>query len=104
VLDNSGGDYMRGFRLLYGKRPAAALTPIPVVDPIDAQYPDGRCARCKARLPSDHEQMVIKLYGFYTDRPRMFSRRSCVSCPSAQSGSLKKYYISRGINGAAGQD
>ena len=44
VLDNSGGDYMRGFRLLYGKRPAAALTPIPVDDPIDAQYPDGRIA------------------------------------------------------------
>jgi hypothetical protein len=44
VLDNSGGDYMRGFRLFYGKRPAAALTPIPVDDPIDAQYPDGRIA------------------------------------------------------------
>ena len=27
VLDNPGGDYMRGFRLFYGKRPAAALTP-----------------------------------------------------------------------------
>jgi predicted dehydrogenase len=44
VLDNSGGDYMRGFRLLYGKRPAAALTHIPVDDPADAQYPDGRIA------------------------------------------------------------
>jgi len=44
VLDNAGADYMRGFRLLYGKRPAAALTHIPVEDPIDAQYPDGRIA------------------------------------------------------------
>ena len=44
VLDNPGGDYMRGFELIYGKRPAAALAPIPVDDPIDAQYPDGRIA------------------------------------------------------------
>ena len=44
VLDNSGTDYMRGFRLLYGKRPAAVLTHIPVEDPVDAHYPDGRIA------------------------------------------------------------
>jgi predicted dehydrogenase len=44
VLDNSGADYMRGFRLLYGKRPAEALRHIPVDDPADAQYPDGRIA------------------------------------------------------------
>jgi hypothetical protein len=33
---------MRGFQLLYGKRPAAALAHIPVEDPVDAKYPDGR--------------------------------------------------------------
>jgi predicted dehydrogenase len=44
VLDNSGADYMRGLRLLYGKRPAEALTYIPVDDPADAKYPDGRIA------------------------------------------------------------
>jgi hypothetical protein len=77
---------------------------------------DGRCdedsrderfefgARCKTRLPSNHERMVIKLYGFCTDRPQMFSRRSCVSCRVLKVESLKKVYISRGINGAAGQD
>lgn len=43
VLHNPGTDYMRGFELSYGKRPGA-LEPIPVTDPIDAQYPDGRIA------------------------------------------------------------
>lgn len=37
-------DYMRGFAIHYAKRPAAALTAIPVDDPVDAQYPDGRIA------------------------------------------------------------
>jgi len=44
VLCNPGADYMRGFTLLHARRPAATLTPIPVVDPADAQYPDGRIA------------------------------------------------------------
>ena len=44
VLDNISADYMRGFELLHGKRPAAALARIPVDDPADAQYPDGRIA------------------------------------------------------------
>jgi predicted dehydrogenase len=44
VLHNTGADYMRGFDLHYAKRPAAALVRIPIHDPIDAQYPDGRIA------------------------------------------------------------
>lgn len=43
VLHNPGADYMRGFELFHGKRPGA-LEQIPVTDPIDAQYPDGRIA------------------------------------------------------------
>jgi predicted dehydrogenase len=34
---------MRGFDLFHAKRPAA-LERVPVEDPIDAQYPDGRIA------------------------------------------------------------
>jgi predicted dehydrogenase len=44
VLHNPGSDYMRGFDLFYGRRPAAALARIPIHDPVDAQYPDGRIA------------------------------------------------------------
>ena len=44
VLNNTGVDYMRGFELLHAKRPAAAVTHVGVVDPVDAQYPDGRIA------------------------------------------------------------
>jgi predicted dehydrogenase len=44
VLHNPGADYMRGFELFHAKRPAASLERIAVVDPIDAQYPDGRIA------------------------------------------------------------
>jgi predicted dehydrogenase len=44
VLHNPGADYMRGFELLHAKRPAAPLESIAVVDPDDAQYPDGRIA------------------------------------------------------------
>jgi predicted dehydrogenase len=44
VLANPGPDYMRGFALLYAKRPAAALERIDVADPVDARYPDGRIA------------------------------------------------------------
>ena len=43
VLHNPTADYMRGFELLHAKRPGA-LVQIPVTDPIDAQYPDGRIA------------------------------------------------------------
>jgi predicted dehydrogenase len=43
VLHNPGADYMRGFELLHAKRPGA-LERIPVTDPADAQYPDGRIA------------------------------------------------------------
>jgi len=44
ALHNSGADYMRGFELLYAKRPAAAFERVDAADPIDAQYPDGRIA------------------------------------------------------------
>lgn len=44
VLHNPAADYMRGFELYHAKRPATALTRIPVDDPVDAQYPDGRIA------------------------------------------------------------
>jgi predicted dehydrogenase len=44
VLHNPGADYMRGFDLLHAKRPTAPLERIPVTDPVDAQYPDGRIA------------------------------------------------------------
>lgn len=42
VLHNPNADYMRGFVLLHAKRPAAALERVPVDDPADVQYPDGR--------------------------------------------------------------
>jgi predicted dehydrogenase len=44
VLHNPATDSLRGFELLYAKRPAAALERIPVQDPVDAKYPDGRIA------------------------------------------------------------
>jgi predicted dehydrogenase len=44
VLHNASLDYMRGFELFHAKRPAAALERIPVEDPLDAQFPDGRIA------------------------------------------------------------
>ena len=43
VLANPGADYMRGFNLFYAKRPGP-LESVPVEDPIDAQFPDGRIA------------------------------------------------------------
>jgi predicted dehydrogenase len=43
VLHNPGVDYMRGFELFYGKR-GASLERIGVIDPVDAQFPDGRIA------------------------------------------------------------
>ena len=44
VLNNTSADYMRGFELLYAKRPATAVTHVGADDPFDAQYPDGRIA------------------------------------------------------------
>jgi predicted dehydrogenase len=44
VLHNRDADYMRGFNLFYAKRPSARLARIPIDDPVDAQYPDGRIA------------------------------------------------------------
>ena len=44
VLANTGKDYMRGFELWHGRRPAAAFARVPAEDPDDARYPDGRIA------------------------------------------------------------
>ena len=44
MLVNRGKDYMRGFELVHARRPATALEVVPVDDPLDAQYPDGRIA------------------------------------------------------------
>ncbi len=44
VLHNPDADYMRGFTLLYAKRPATSYERIAVTDPADANYPDGRIA------------------------------------------------------------
>lgn len=44
MLINDGTDYMRGFRLLHARRPAAALAPIAVEDALDAGFADGRIA------------------------------------------------------------
>lgn len=43
VLHNPGADYMRGFEIRYARRPGDYES-IPVTDPDDAQYPDGRIA------------------------------------------------------------
>ena len=44
VLHNPSADYMRGFDLMHAKRSATAIERIPVQDPVDAKYPDGRIA------------------------------------------------------------
>jgi predicted dehydrogenase len=44
MLINESSDYMRGFKLLHARRPAAALEPVAVEDPLDARFADGRIA------------------------------------------------------------
>jgi predicted dehydrogenase len=45
TLVNDTTDYMRGFRLSIGRRPASALTEIKIDDPVDRAFPaDGRIA------------------------------------------------------------
>jgi predicted dehydrogenase len=44
ALHNPGADYMRGFELMHAKRSATIIERIPVHDPVDAKYPDGRIA------------------------------------------------------------
>jgi predicted dehydrogenase len=44
ALHNPSADYMRGFDLMHAKRSTAAIERIPVQDPVDARYPDGRIA------------------------------------------------------------
>lgn len=50
VLHNPTADYMRGFTLMHGRRPATALEPVSIeADPLDAKHKDGRVA-VSARL------------------------------------------------------
>ena len=44
VLHNPSADYMRGFDLMHAKRSATVIERIPMQDPVDAKYPDGRIA------------------------------------------------------------
>ena len=45
TLINETPDYMRGFRLSLARRPAAALAPVEIDDPVDREFPaDGRIA------------------------------------------------------------
>jgi predicted dehydrogenase len=45
MLINETPDYMRGFRLSLARRPAAALAPVEIGDPVDGEFPaDGRIA------------------------------------------------------------
>jgi predicted dehydrogenase len=44
MLVNKTSDYMRGFELLHARRPAAALAPVAVEDPLDGRFADGRIA------------------------------------------------------------
>ncbi len=44
ALLNDGPDYMRGFRLLHGRRPATALAPVRVDDKLEHAFDDGRVA------------------------------------------------------------
>lgn len=44
VLTNTGADYMRGFELLHGRRPAVQFDRVPIEDLDDARHPDGRIA------------------------------------------------------------
>ncbi len=45
TLINNTADYMRGFQLSLARRPAGALAPLEIVDPVDLRFPsDGRIA------------------------------------------------------------
>lgn len=45
MLVNDSTDYMRGFGLSVARRPASAMTPVEVIDPVDLKFPsDGRIA------------------------------------------------------------
>ncbi|HKN01897.1 MAG TPA: Gfo/Idh/MocA family oxidoreductase [Candidatus Binataceae bacterium] len=44
ALLNDGPDYMRGFRLLHGRRPATVLAPVYVDDKLEHAFDDGRVA------------------------------------------------------------
>lgn len=42
ILENSSRDYMRGFRLLCGRRPETAMTPVRISDQEEDSWEDGR--------------------------------------------------------------
>jgi predicted dehydrogenase len=69
TLVNETADYMRGFRLLLGRRPAAAMSAISVVDEIDRQFPsDGRIApvsRLAARFLDEIKRGAPARNGFH---------------------------------------
>jgi predicted dehydrogenase len=68
TLVNETTDYMRGFRLMLGQRPAAALSDISVVDEVDRQFPsDGRIApvsRLAARFLDEIKRGAPSRNGF----------------------------------------
>ena len=68
TLINETTDYMRGFRLMLGRRPAPALSAISVVDEVDLQFPsDGRIApvsRLATRFLDEIKRGVPATNGF----------------------------------------
>jgi predicted dehydrogenase len=68
TLVNETSDYMRGFRLMLGQRPAAAMSAISVVDEVDRQFPsDGRIApvsRLAARFLDEIKRGAPATNGF----------------------------------------
>jgi predicted dehydrogenase len=68
MLVNETTDYMRGFRLALGRRPAATMSAISVVDDVDLRFPsDGRIApvsRLAAQFLDEIERGVPATVGF----------------------------------------
>jgi predicted dehydrogenase len=68
TLVNETTDYMRGFRLMLGQRPATAMSAIGVVDDVDRQFPsDGRIApvsRLAARFLDEIQRGASAKNGF----------------------------------------
>jgi predicted dehydrogenase len=68
MLVNDTADYMRGFRLALGRRPATTMSVISTVDDVDLRFPsDGRIApvsRLAARFLDQIERGVSATVGF----------------------------------------
>lgn len=68
MLVNDTADYMRGFRLALGRRPATTMSVISTVDDVDLRFPsDGRIApvsRLAARFLDQIERGVLATVGF----------------------------------------